>query len=75
MTAPAPSLLRVTQVAERLGCGRTHVYELIAEGALRAVNIASKSATRPVTRVSERDVVAFIEARTRSARDLRRTGS
>lgn len=69
------TLLRVPEVAARLGCSRTHIYELIAEGALDSVNIASESARRPQTRIREADLVNFIEARTRSARDLRRTGS
>lgn len=69
------ALLRVPEVAARLGCSRTHVYELIAEGALDAVDIASPSATRPQTRVRESDLASFVERRTRNARDLRRTGS
>lgn len=32
-------LLTVTQVADRLGCGRTFVYELIGTGELEAVKL------------------------------------
>lgn len=60
----APALLRVTEVAERLSCGRTHVYELIAAGKLAAVNIGIG---RSQTRIREDDLEAYIEARTRRA--------
>jgi excisionase family DNA binding protein len=32
-------LLRIPEVAEALGCGRTYVYELIGSGALPAVKL------------------------------------
>lgn len=61
----APTLLRIPEVAERLSCGLTHVYELITLGELAAVNIGIG---RSKTRVREDDLEAYIESRTRRIR-------
>jgi excisionase family DNA binding protein len=39
VASPPPLLLSVSEVADRLGCGRTLVYELIGAGALEAVKL------------------------------------
>jgi excisionase family DNA binding protein len=48
-------LLTVTQVAERLGVGRTTVFDLLRSGDLPRLKIGS------ATRVSERDLQAYID--------------
>jgi excisionase family DNA binding protein len=62
--SPAPALLRVAEAAERLGCSRWHIYDLIAKGQLAAVDIGIG---RAQTRVREDELTAYIEARTRRA--------
>ncbi|KQY59374.1 hypothetical protein ASD11_07335 [Aeromicrobium sp. Root495] len=63
MTEPrAPQLLSVAEAAERLSCSRGHVLNLVARGDLRGVEIGIG---RAKTRVYERDLAAFIAARTR----------
>jgi excisionase family DNA binding protein len=60
-------LLSVTKAAERLDCSRGHIYNLIASGQLRAVEIKSgPKVTRSKTRIREEDLEAFIEKMTRS---------
>jgi len=61
---PAPSLLRVSEVATRLACSRQHVYDLIADGVLAAVDIGMG---RAQTRVREDELAAYIDRRTRRA--------
>jgi excisionase family DNA binding protein len=58
-------LLSMQAVAERLSCSRTHVYDLIAAGHLRPVEI-SANGKRPKTRVREDDLEQYIEKQTRS---------
>jgi len=61
----APELanrISVRQVAKTLGCTEQHVYSLIREGALDAINIGSTE--RPSYRITEDAVRAFIKART-----------
>lgn len=48
-------LLRVPEVAEALGLGRTTVYSLIKSGALRSVRVAG------CRRVAETDLEAYID--------------
>lgn len=64
-------LLTIPQTAERLGCSRWHVYDLIADGLLRSVDIAPRGSRRSKTRVREDDLQKLIDSRTRSARQLR----
>jgi excisionase family DNA binding protein len=59
----AATLLTIPQVAARLQCGRTSVYELISPGELATTDVAVKGA-RPKTRVTEKAVEDFIAART-----------
>ncbi|VXB34118.1 helix-turn-helix domain-containing protein [Nocardioides sp. AX2bis] len=63
-----PELLTVTDAAARLSCSRGHVYNLVALGQLRAVEIAIAGAKRPKTRIRAEDLTAFVEAHTRTAR-------
>jgi len=49
------ALLTVSEVAARLGVGRTTVYELLRRGDLRRLKIGS------ATRVDARDVEAFVD--------------
>lgn len=57
-------LLTVREVADRLGCGRTHAYELIHRGYLRTVDIGIKG---PSIRVYETDLDEYIAKRTTCA--------
>lgn len=59
-------LLSIPNAAARLDCSASHVYNLIAAGKLRAVEIKA-TGKRPKTRVREEDLEAFIEAQTREA--------
>lgn len=65
MTEQPTQLMSITKAAERLDCSRGHVYNLIAAGQLRAVEIKI-SGPRPKTRVRSEDLEAFIEERTRA---------
>lgn len=56
-------LLGVAQVAHRLGCSRAHVYRLINDGALRAVDIRRSTASGSKLRIPESDVIRFIDSR------------
>ena len=64
---PAARLLAVPAAAERLGCSENHVYRLIAAGELDAIDIAQPGAKKAKTRVSEANLDAYIESRTRRA--------
>lgn len=57
-------LLTVREVANRLGCGRTHAYELIHRGYLRTVDIGING---PTIRVYESDLDEYIAQRTTRA--------
>lgn len=61
---PAPALLRVSEVADRLDCSRQHVYDLIAAGHLAAVNIGIN---RSQVRIYEDELAAYIKSRSRRA--------
>lgn len=53
------NLLTLQQAADRIGCSRPHVYDLIAAGKLRRFNISAKpGATK--TRVADEDVDQYI---------------
>lgn len=58
-----PHLLSVTEAARHLSCSRGHVYNLIAAGELRAVNIGTSG--RSKTRIYDSDLIAYITRRTR----------
>lgn len=45
-TAPAPTLLTVTETAELLRCGQTMVYQLIKDGRLASVKIGRRRLVR-----------------------------
>ena len=57
------TLLTIPEVAARLRCGKTSVYELISRGLLATTDVAV-TGTRAKTRVSEKAVEDFIESRT-----------
>jgi excisionase family DNA binding protein len=59
-------LLSVLRAAEVLDCSAGHVYDLIAQGRLRAVEIKAQG-SRSKTRIREEDLEAFIDSNTRSA--------
>ena len=65
----APRLLRIPEAADALACSRRQVYNLIADGRLASVAVAS------VTRVRQDDVVRFIAANTTPARRPTKKGS
>ena len=64
-TSQGNQLLTIPEVAARLRCGRTSVYELIARGELAVVDIAV-TRTRAKTRVTDKSVDEFIASRTRT---------
>lgn len=68
----ADRLLSIPEVAARLDCSRTHVYDLIAAGCFPTVDI-SAAPTGSKARVAEDDVTAFIDART--SKPARRKGA
>jgi excisionase family DNA binding protein len=55
------NLLTIPQAARRLGCSRTHIYDLIAAGRLRRFNVSAKTGATK-TRVADTDVDAYIAA-------------
>ena len=66
--APAASLVLFTpaEAGERIRASESHVYRLIADGKLRAVDIAQPGSRKPKTRVRSDDLDAYIEASTRA---------
>lgn len=58
----APQLLRLEDVADRLGVSRDSVERLIASGALPAVDMRA-GGNRPRLRVTEDALAEFIKAR------------
>ena len=54
------NLLTLPEAAKRIGCSRSHIYNLIALGQLRPFDISAVS-HRTKTRVSDEDVTAYIE--------------
>lgn len=61
----APRLYKVAEVAELLSCSKDHVYDLIAAGRLAKCDIGT--GRRPLTRVSEKALTAYIERNTRKS--------
>lgn len=61
------SFLTIPQTAERLGCGRTHVYDLIAHGDLAVIDISRPGAKRSKTRVPETSLDEYARRRIRRA--------
>ena len=62
---PALSLLTPAEAAARIGASEMHIYRLIADGELRAVDISQRGSKRSKTRVRSDDLEAYIETRTR----------
>lgn len=59
----ATALLTVTDFAERISVSRTTAYELVAEGAIRVVDLAKKGAQRARLRVPDTEVDRLIAQR------------
>jgi excisionase family DNA binding protein len=59
-------LLTPSEAAERIRASESHIYRLIADGKLRAVNIAQPGSRKPKTRVRSDDLDTYIEASTRA---------
>ena len=51
-------LLSMAQAAERIGCSRGHIYNLVAAGKLKRYDIGLKGTK---TRVSDEDIDRYIE--------------
>jgi excisionase family DNA binding protein len=67
---PIPSfvaLLTPAEAGERIRASEAHVYRLIEDGELRAVDIAVPGSSRQKTRVRSDDLDAYIEKRTHHA--------
>ena len=58
----SPRVFKIDEAATRLGCSRSHVYDLIAAGELRTVNISARG--RSKTRIRSDDLADYIERRT-----------
>jgi excisionase family DNA binding protein len=56
-------LLTIPQTAERLGCSKKHVYNLISAGKLKPANIALGPRSR--TRIADTEIDRYITAATR----------
>ena len=59
-------LLTPREAAERLRCSVAHLYRLITQGELRAVDIAGARSRRTKLRIRSDDLAEYIDARTRS---------
>jgi excisionase family DNA binding protein len=55
--------LTVKQVAERWQSGLDHIYEMIRQGELPAINTAMSGSQTPRYRIRVEDVLAFEDAR------------
>lgn len=51
-------LISVPQAAARLGCSRSHVYDLVKMGALRRYNISARGKSK--VRLDDEDVDRYI---------------
>lgn len=60
-------LLTIPDAAAVLSCSKTHVYDLIADGVLEAVDIARPGAKRSKTRVTAAALHAYVDRHTRVA--------
>ena len=60
-------LLTIPEAADLLSCSKTHVYDLNADGALEAVDIARPGAKRSKTRVTASALQGYVERNTRIA--------
>lgn len=60
------NLLTIPEAAALLRCGKTHMYELIATGELRVVDMRAAGSKRSKSRIREDDLQTFINRRTRS---------
>jgi excisionase family DNA binding protein len=71
-TARPPLRLHpIPEAAAILGnCSEMHVYRQIANGELRAVDIASPGSGRPKTRIRSDDLEDYIERHTRHAGEM-----
>lgn len=65
MSTTPTRLMSVTAAAKQLDCSRGHIYNLIATGAFKAVDIHA-TGKRPKTRVLAAEVEDYIARQTRS---------
>jgi excisionase family DNA binding protein len=56
------------ETGQRINASEMHVYRLIADGLLRAVDIARPGARKSKTRIRSDDLAAYISSCTRSRR-------
>jgi excisionase family DNA binding protein len=63
-----PQLLTIPEAAAALRCSKRHVYDLVARGELRPVDIGNG---RSKTRIRPDDLAAYVD---RHTRDLAPTG-
>jgi len=67
-------MLRIEQVAKRLGCSVNHARRLVRSGAITPVSIGLPGAKRQTIRVEEAELLRYVEAQTQrpSPRPARR---
>lgn len=63
-SAASLALYTPSEAADRIRASESHIYRLIAEGELRAVDIAQPGSRKPKTRVRSDDLDAYIEKQT-----------
>lgn len=61
------NLISVSEAATRIGCSRSHVYNLVAAGLLTPHDISIKGA-RSKTRLTDADVDSYIQSTRRPVR-------
>lgn len=67
------ALLTVLEAAAEMRCSDQHIYRLIADGDLSAVDISRKSTPLPKIRIRRDELTAYIKRQTSNARRLRTT--
>lgn len=63
---PPETLHTVAELAAAWRCSKNHIYDLIASGALRSVNLTK---SRAKTRIPESAVADFVAANTRNPKE------
>jgi excisionase family DNA binding protein len=60
---PNKPTLRIDEAMKALMCSRNHVYHLIEDGSLNALDVRRKDVTKPAFRILRESLVRFIEKR------------
>lgn len=74
-TTPDRKKLTVPEIAKRYGVNQSKVLRWIADDELRALNVASTTATRPRWRIDPADLEAFEASRANTSNTTKATRS